>query len=93
METDNLDIVDQTSRTGMLLHNSIHYKRRRDLETNGNIFHLGTAKLPSKTTPTYPGSLQTISKIGQGRNRINYQSEGKMGQDLKQMGAGNPGRT
>ena len=35
METDSLDITDQTSRTGMLVHNNVHYRRRRDLESIG----------------------------------------------------------
>ena len=35
LETDNLDIVDQTARTGMLIHKQLHYRRRRDLETSG----------------------------------------------------------
>ena len=35
METDNLDIVDRESRTGILIKDNIHYKCRRDLETQG----------------------------------------------------------
>ena len=35
METDNLDVVDKISRTGILIHKSVHYKRRRDLEVQG----------------------------------------------------------
>ena len=35
METDGLDITDQTARTGMLIHNSIHYVSCRDLESMG----------------------------------------------------------
>ena len=35
LETDNLDIIDQMSRTGILLHKDIHYSRRKDLETMG----------------------------------------------------------
>ena len=34
-ETDNLDIVDKMSRTGVLVHTSLQYKRRRDLEVTG----------------------------------------------------------
>ena len=33
MESDNLDIVDKTARTGILVHKDVHYRRRRDLET------------------------------------------------------------
>ena len=35
LETDNLDIVDQMSRTGILIHKDVQYKRRVDLETQG----------------------------------------------------------
>ena len=35
MITDGLDITDQYSRTGMLISNDIHYKRRNDLEAQG----------------------------------------------------------
>ena len=35
LETDNLDIVDRTSRTGVLIFKDLHYQRRRDLETTG----------------------------------------------------------
>ena len=35
MESDNLDISDQISRTGILVHKDLQYKRRRDLETVG----------------------------------------------------------
>ena len=35
LETDNLESTDLKSRTGMLINNKIHYKRRRDLETLG----------------------------------------------------------
>ena len=35
LETDNLDIVDQMSWTGILIHRDVQYKRRTDLETQG----------------------------------------------------------
>ena len=35
METDTLDITDKCSRTGILLHRDIHYRRQRDLEGVG----------------------------------------------------------
>ena len=35
LEVDNLEIVDRKSRTGMLIHSQIYYKRRVDLETQG----------------------------------------------------------
>ena len=35
LETDNLDILDGNSRTGLLIHTDIHYTRRRDLESQG----------------------------------------------------------
>ena len=35
LETDNLDITDKTSRTGILVHRKLHYRRRRDLEEPG----------------------------------------------------------
>ena len=35
LETDNLDILDQMSRTGVFIHRDLHYKRRRDLESQG----------------------------------------------------------
>ena len=35
LETDNLDVVDETARTGILINNQIHYKRRKDLESPG----------------------------------------------------------
>ena len=35
MEIDNLEISDLKSRTGILIHSDINYKRRRDLETQG----------------------------------------------------------
>ena len=35
LETDNLDIIDEMSRTGILIHKDIKYKRRKDLETMG----------------------------------------------------------
>ena len=35
MEVDNLEIVDRKSRYGMLIHSQVHYKRRRDLESQG----------------------------------------------------------
>ena len=36
MEQDNLDLVDKMSRTVVLVHKKMHYKRRKDLETFGN---------------------------------------------------------
>ena len=47
METDNLDISDQMSRTGILVHRDIHYKRTRDLE------NVGTSTIWLQLT--YPG--------------------------------------
>ena len=35
LEVDNLNVTDQTSRTGVLIHKNLHYKRRRDLERPG----------------------------------------------------------
>ena len=35
METDNLDVVYMMSRTGILIHKDIHYKRCKELETMG----------------------------------------------------------
>ena len=35
LETDNLDMIDQMSRTGVLVHKNLHYKRRKDLEVMG----------------------------------------------------------
>ena len=35
LETDNLEIVDKVSRTGILIHPDINFRRRRDLETPG----------------------------------------------------------
>ena len=35
IETDRLDILDRTSRTGIIIHKSIHYQRRHDLEMDG----------------------------------------------------------
>ena len=35
LETDNLDVVDKVSRTGILIHKNLQYKRRKDLETMG----------------------------------------------------------
>ena len=35
LETDNLELTDLKSRTGMLINKNIHYKRRNDLETKG----------------------------------------------------------
>ena len=35
LETDNLDVVDEIARTGILIHNQLHYKRRKDLESPG----------------------------------------------------------
>ena len=35
LETDNLDIIDKMSRTGVLIQKNLHYKRRHDLEING----------------------------------------------------------
>ena len=35
MEMDNLDVVDTMSRTGVLVHKNLHYKRHRDLESTG----------------------------------------------------------
>ena len=35
LENDDLDVVDGMLRTGVLIHNSLQYKRRRDLESMG----------------------------------------------------------
>ena len=35
LEADNLDITDKRSRTGILVHKSIHFKRMRELESIG----------------------------------------------------------
>ena len=35
LEADNLDITDRKSRTGILVHKTIHYKRMREYETGG----------------------------------------------------------
>ena len=35
LENDDLDLVDDMSRTGILIHKSLQYKRRRDLESMG----------------------------------------------------------
>ena len=35
LEADNLDITDKKSRTGILVHKTIHYKRMREYETPG----------------------------------------------------------
>ena len=35
LEVDNLEVVDKKARTGILIQNQIHYKCRRDLESQG----------------------------------------------------------
>ena len=36
LETDNLKLTDTRSRTGVLVKENLTYKRRKDLESNGN---------------------------------------------------------
>ena len=37
LEVYNLEVVDQRARTGILIHEKIHYNRRCDLETQGTL--------------------------------------------------------
>ena len=54
--TDNLDITDAVSRTGMLIHRDIHYQRRKDLEAQG----LSTIWIKLKNPLSKPMLVQGI---------------------------------
>ena len=42
MEHDDLDVVDEMSRMGVLVHNSLQYKRRRDFGDYGGFYSLAS---------------------------------------------------
>ena len=64
LEIDNLACTDGKSRTGMLIHTKIHYRRRKDLETEGTSTLWIQLTYPGKKTTPYSRCLQTIPKIG-----------------------------
>ena len=68
LETDNLEVYDSKSRTGLLISKYIHYKRRKDLETPGTSTLWIQLSHPEKKTNPHPRNIQTIPKIGKGRN-------------------------
>ena len=56
LEVDNLQTTDKTSRTGVLVHKNLHYKRRKDLERPG----LSTVWIQLKYPGRKPVYIQSI---------------------------------
>ena len=76
METDNLDIIDQVSRTGILVHQSIHYKRRLDLEAKGLSTIWLQLNYPGRRPILIQGIYRQFRRLGRaGSNSITSQTE------------------
>ena len=64
LETDNLDILDTTSRTGILIHRDLHYSRRLDLETPGTFTVWVQFKYPGRKPLLLQGIYRQFQRIG-----------------------------
>ena len=64
LEADNLEIYDEKSRTGLLIHNSIHYKRRIDLETPGTSTVWVQLSHPGKKPILVQGIYRQFQRLG-----------------------------
>ena len=65
LETDNLDVIDKTSRTGILIHHNIHYKRRRDLEEPGLSTIWIKLSFPGRKPVLVQGLYRQHQRLGQ----------------------------
>ena len=64
LETDNLDILDGHSRTGILVHKDLHYSRRRDLETLGTSTVWLKLAYPGRKPVLIQGLYRQFRRIG-----------------------------
>ena len=64
MEEDNLGICDKRSRTGILIHKSIHYRRRRDLESQGTSTVWVELTYPGKKPLLVQGIYRQFQRLG-----------------------------
>ena len=64
LETDNLDIIDNTSRTGVLIHKDLHYSRRLDLETPGTSMIWIQFKYPGRKPPLLHAVYRQFQRLG-----------------------------
>ena len=64
LETDNLEIYDKKSRTGILIKNNIHYKRRIDLETPGTSTLWIQLSHPGKKPILIQGIYRQFQRLG-----------------------------
>ena len=64
LETDNLDKVDQTARTGILISKHLHYKRRRDLEYPGLSTVWIQLKYPGRKPVLIQGLYRQHQRLG-----------------------------
>ena len=64
LELDNLEICDKKSRTGILIHNDINYKRRHDLETQGTSTVWVQLSHPSRKPILIQGLYRQFQRLG-----------------------------
>ena len=64
LETDDLDIVDQIARTGVLIHVDLQYKRRRDLETMGTSVVWIQISTPGKKSILLQSIYRQFQRLG-----------------------------
>ena len=64
LETDNLDIVYSTSRTGILIHKDLHYSQSRDLETVGTSTIWVQFKYPGRKPLLLQAVYRQFQRIG-----------------------------
>ena len=64
MEADNLDITDKRSRTGILIHKSIHYKRLRQYESTGTSTVWLKLNHPGKKTVMVQAIYRQFQRLG-----------------------------
>ena len=64
LEVDNLEITDHRSRTGILIHRDIQYKRRRDLETPGTSTIWIQLNQPGRKSLLIQGIYRQFQRLG-----------------------------
>ena len=65
LETDNLEVVDKLSRTGILVHPDIKFKRRRDLESQGTSTIWLQLSHPGRKSVLIQAAYRQFQRLGQ----------------------------